>query len=144
MNLVIPYANIVAGLLVLVIGFVFHWIGQLISILNWDFATKLGLQEKGMPPEYKIYEHAIAIADVALGWIYGLAAVGLILDTSWGYKLAWFPGVILVYHSISAWFWHRNQKKFGMQITSDFVRISWCAANFVAGALTLIVAWNAY
>lgn len=115
---------------------------QLISILNWNFATKIGLQEKGMPAEYKIYEHAIAVADVAIGWIYGIAAVGLIWGTSWGYMLAWIPGVILIYHSISAWFWHRNQKKFGKQITSDSMRIGWCAANFVTGVLTIIVGWT--
>ena len=140
---VFPYANIVAGVLVLVIGFGFHWLGQLISVLNWDFATHIGLQETDMPPEYKIYEHALAIADVAIAWVYGIAAIGLIEGTSWGYKLAWIPGVMLIYHSISAWFWHRNQKKFGKQITSDSVRVSWCAVNFVAGALALIVAWTA-
>ena len=49
MSQVFPYANIVAGLLVLVVGFIFHWIGQLISILNWELATRIGLQEKGCP-----------------------------------------------------------------------------------------------
>lgn len=40
---IFPYANIIVGILVLIIGFVFHWIGQLISVINWDLATKLTL-----------------------------------------------------------------------------------------------------
>ncbi len=62
-----PYANIIAGLLIFIVGFIFHWIGQLISLINWDFAIRIGLQEKRMLPEYKVYEHAIAKADVAIG-----------------------------------------------------------------------------
>jgi hypothetical protein len=42
---------------------------QLISVLNWDLATRIGLQEEALLPEYKEYEHAVAVADVALGWI---------------------------------------------------------------------------
>ena len=137
-----PYANIIAGLLVLVVGFIFHWIGQLISILNWELATRIGLQERGMPPEYKVYEHGIAVADVSIGWIYGIAGVGLILGTQWGLKLAWVPGVVLVYHSISAWFWTKNQKRFGHQCMAEPIRIVWCLANFIAGALALLVAWH--
>jgi len=125
-------------LLVLVIGFVFHWIGQLISILNWDFATRIGLQEKELLPEYKVYEHAISIADVAIAWIYGIAGVGLILGIKWGFKLAWFPGVILIYHSISCWFWTGNQKRAGHQLMSTPLRIGWCLVNFITGALTII------
>ena len=109
MNQLFPYSNIVAGVLVLVVGFAFHWIGQLISILNWDLATRIGLQEKGILPEYKVYEHGIAVADVAIGWVYGIAGLGLVLGTQWGFKLAWFPGVVLIYHGISAWFWTGNQ-----------------------------------
>jgi hypothetical protein len=142
MNQLFPYANIVSGVLVLVVGFVFHWVGQLVSVINWKFATKIGLQEKGILPEYKVYEHAIAIADVAIGWIYGIAGVGLILGTQWGYKLAWFPGVVFVYHSISFWFWTGNQKKFGHQITSDSIRIGWSLANFITGVLAILVAWT--
>jgi hypothetical protein len=143
MNQVFPYANVVAGALVLVVGFIFHWIGQLISILNWDLATKIGLQEEELLPEYKVYEHAIAAADVAIGWIYGIAGVGLVLGSQWGYTLAWFPGVILVYHSISYWFWTGNRRKGGHKLVADSVRIGWPVANFVAGALAILVAWNA-
>ena len=113
MEQVFPYANIVAGVLVLIIGFGFHWIGQLISVVNWDFAMRVGLQEKGMPPEYRVYEQGIAGADVAIGWIYGIAGAGLILGTPWGFKLAWMPGAILIYHGISFWFWTGNQIKNG-------------------------------
>ncbi len=143
MKVVFPYANVFAGVLVLVVGFVFHWIGQLISLCNWDLATRIGLQEHGMPPEYKVYEQALAVADVAIGWTYGIAGVGLILDTSWGYTFAWFPGVVLTYHSISAWCWHRNQKKAGRPMMSDAFRMLWCIANFVSGVLTMLVAWYA-
>jgi hypothetical protein len=97
MNQIFPYANIVTGILVLIVGFLMHWIGQLVSIINWEFATKIGLQEKEMPNEFKVYEHAIAVADVAVGWTYGLAGVGLILDTPWSYQLIWIPGAILIY-----------------------------------------------
>ena len=77
--------------MIFIVGFTFHWLGQLTSIINWEFATKQGLQEKGLPKEYKVHEHAIAVADSLVGWIYGFAAIGLLLRTSWDYKLAWFP-----------------------------------------------------
>ena len=142
MNQLFPYANIVSGALVLVVGFAFHWIGQLISVINWDLATRLGLQEKGLLPEYKVYEHGIAVADVAIGWIYGIAGAGLILGTQWGFKLAWFPGVVLIYHGISFWFWSGNQKKAGHQLLTDPARIGWALANIVTGVLAVSMAWN--
>jgi hypothetical protein len=122
---------------------VLNWLGQLTCVVNWEFATKLGLQESGMPREYKIYEHAIAVADSIIGWIYGIAAMGLILGVSWGYKLAWFPGVILLYHSLSYWFWTMNRRRVGNKLHSDTTRISWFLANFVTGMLAIIIAWNA-
>ena len=73
---------------VFVIGFCGHWFGQLISVLNWNLAKRLGLQEKDLLPEYKVYEHAIAFADTAMAWLYGVAVIGLILDTEWDYKLS--------------------------------------------------------
>ena len=139
----IPYTNVVAGVLVLIVGFGLHWIGQLVSVLNWEFALKLGLQEKGLLPEYKVYEHAIAVADSAIGWIYGIAGVGLIFGTHWGYKLAWFPGVILTYHSIMAWVWEENRRKSGHQMWSNRLRILWCFSNLVTGVFVIFVAWNA-
>jgi len=142
MDQVFPYANIVAGALVLIVGFGFHWIGQSISVLSWELGTRLGLQEKDLLPEYKVYEHAIAVADAALGWIYGLAGLGLVLDTQWSYKLAWFPGVVLVYHSISFWFWTANRRRAGHHLTPDSMRIGWFLANSITGALTILVAWN--
>ena len=57
MTPIFPYANILTGLSILLVGFLFHWIGQLISVLNWELAVRLGLQEKNMPPAYKVYEH---------------------------------------------------------------------------------------
>jgi hypothetical protein len=139
-----PYANIIVGILIFVVGFIFHWIGQLISAIDWKFATRIGLQEKKLIPEYIVYEHAIATADVAIGWIYGIAAIGLILNAPWAFRLAWFPAVIMIYHSFSFWFWVGNQNKSGHPITSHAFRTIWFLANFVTGVLTVSVAWNAY
>jgi hypothetical protein len=122
---------------------VLNWLGQLTCVVNWEFATKLGLQESGMPQEYKVYELAFAVADSILGWIYGIAAVELILGASWGNKLAWFQGVILLYHSLSYWFWTMNRRRVGNKLHSDTTRISWFLANFVTGMLVIIIAWNA-
>jgi len=58
MDTLFPYANILAGLLVLVVGFLFHFIGQLISLINWELAERIGIAEKGILPEYKAYEDA--------------------------------------------------------------------------------------
>ena len=143
MNQIFPYANFVTGILVLIVGFIFHGIGQLVSVINWEFATKIGFQEKEMPKEFKVYEHAIATADALFGWIYGIAAVGLILDFPWSYKLLWFPGIILIYHSISVWFWMGNQKKIGYQLVTDSFRIVWSSLNLITGILATITAWQA-
>jgi hypothetical protein len=111
MNHLFPYDNVVIGVLILIIGFGFHWVGQLISVFNWGFATKIGLQESKLPKEYKVYEHAIAVSDVLVGWLYCVVAIGLFLNTSWGYKLTWFPSVILLYHSLNFWVWPKIEKK---------------------------------
>ena len=143
MDLNFPYDNIIAGVLILLVGFVFHWMGQAFSVFNWDLATRLGLQEKGALPEYRVYEHAIAVADTAIGWVYGFAGVGLLIDAPWAYKLAWVPGVIFVYHGISYGMWTHNQRKAGYQLASPALRIGWTAANLVTGSLAITVAWNA-
>ena len=137
-----PYANIVAGILIFIVGFCGHWLGQLVSVLDWEFATKLGLQEKKLLPEYRVYEHAIAVADVALGWLYGVAAVGLLIDADWGYKLAWIPGSILTYHSICAWVWEGNRRADGHRLWPESLRTGWCGANMITGVLALLVAWS--
>jgi hypothetical protein len=138
-----PYSHIVAGVMVLLVGFTFHWVGQLVSLVNWDFATRIGLQDKGAPPEFLVYERGTAVADVTIGWVYGVAGVGLLLGTPWGFKLAWIPGAVLIYHGISAWFWFGNQTKSGHRLHSEGMRMAWCAANVVAGALAITVAWYA-
>ena len=143
MRQLFPHANLVVGVLVLLIGFVFHWVGQLISLLSWDFATRLGLQERGLPPEYKVYEHGIAVADVAIGWVYGVAGIGLLLGAGWAYRLAWIPGVVLVYHSISFWFWTQNRRRAGHKLTPDALRIAWSLANSITGILAILLAWRA-
>jgi hypothetical protein len=141
---IFPYANIIVGILVLIVGFIFHWIGQLISTIDWNFATRMGFQEKKLIPEFIVYEHAIAVADVAIGWIYGITAIGLILNTPWAYRLTWFPAVIMIYHSFSFWFWVGNQNKSGHPITPSPFRAVWFLANFITGVLAVLVAWNAY
>jgi len=142
MNQFFPLANIITGVLVLIVGFLFHWVGQLISLLNWEFATKIGLQDKGLMPEYRVYDEAIAAADVLIGWIYGIAGIGLVLGASWGFKLAWFPGVICIYHSLSFWFWSKNQRKAGHRLMSDFARRIWFLANIITGILAVLTAWH--
>lgn len=141
MSPLFPYANIVTGVLLFIVGFCFHWLGQLISVLNWDLATRLGLQEKGLSPEYKVYEQAIAVADSAMAWICGVAAIGLLLNAEWGYRLAWIPATLLLYHAISAWAWEGNRRKAGRQLWSNTMRIGWCSVNAFTGALALLLAW---
>ncbi len=142
MDQIFPGANIVAGVLVLVVGFGFHFGGQLISLVDWDLATKWGLQESGMRPEHKVYEHAIARADVLLGWTYGIAGVGLLLDASWGYLWAWIPGAVLTYHALSFWFWTGNQIESGDRYatTRQPFRSIWATANLATGVLAMLVA----
>ncbi len=138
---VFPYANIVAGILIFIVGFGLHFIGQLISLVNRDFAVKIGIWEKDMIPEFEVYERGLAVADVMIGWIYGIAAVGLILNAPWAYKLAWIPGVIMVYHSLSFWFWVGNQNKLGHPLNTNRFRITWCTANLITGVLAILIAW---
>jgi hypothetical protein len=142
MSPLFPYANIVTGALIFIVGFCAHWLGQLISVINWELATRLHLQEKGLPAEYKVYEHAIAVADSMLAWVYGIAAVGLFLNAEWGYKLAWIPGAILLYHAISAWAWEGNRREAGHQLWSNLMRIGWCSLNAITGVLALLLAWT--
>ena len=144
MNELFPYSFIITAILIFIVGFMFHWLGQLTSIINWEFATKYDLQEKGLPKEYKVYEHAIGVADSLIGWVYGLASVGLFLRTSWGIKLTLITGSILLYHSLSFWFWTRNRRKDGNKLVSDTSRIGWFLANFITGLLALVVGWNAF
>lgn len=138
------YTHIIIGLLVLVVGFVFHFIGQLISLVNWKLAERIGIAKEGILPEYRAYEEGMAVADVTIGWIYGLVGVGLIFSAPWSFKLAWFPGVILIYHSISFWFWSRNQEKAGYKYRSTSTKMGWFLANLITGVLLVNVAWNGY
>jgi len=143
MDQIFLYLGIITGVLVLIVGFGFHWIGQLISIVNRDLAVRIGIWERDNLPEYEVYENAMAVADVALGWTYGIAGAGLVLGTSWGYRLAWIPGVVLLYHSLCFWFWTANQKKSGhpTAFTKNPARAVWFLANFVTGVLAISVAW---
>ena len=62
-----PYANIIVGILIFIVGFGLHFIGQLISLVNREFAVRIGIWEKDMIPEFEVYERAIAFADVIIG-----------------------------------------------------------------------------
>ena len=135
-----PFVNIVVGTLVFIVGFIIHWLGQLISVINWDLAKKIGIQEKKMLPEFEVYEHAIAVADVLIGWVYGIVAVGLLLNASWAYVFAWIPGVVLIYHSLFYWVMIGNQNKSGHPTTSTTFRITWFLLNFITGILTILIA----
>lgn len=137
----LPHVHIVAAIMILVVAFIFHFLGQLLSVVSWKTAVRFGLQEASAPADYYPYEHGSAIADVLLGWTYPLAAIGLLKNAPWGYKLAWIPGSVLVYHSLSSWFWEEDRRAAGHQMQSDALRIIWCSANFFTGVLTLVVAW---
>ncbi|NVM17564.1 MAG: hypothetical protein HWN80_07595 [Candidatus Lokiarchaeota archaeon] len=138
--LIFPFSNIVVGTLIFIVGFIFHWVGQLVSIVNWEFSVKIGIHEKNMVPEYKVYEYAMAIADVSIGWIYALASIGLTFNFFWGNTLAWFPGVLLLYHSIAYWVWIGKQNKAGNSTTSNKFRIVWFLLNFSTGILCILAA----
>ncbi len=137
----VPYIEVVTGVGILIVGLGFHWLGQLVSLVAPERAKKLGLLEPDLPAEYTVYEHAIAVADVAIGWAYGLAAIGLLMGAHWGYQLAFVPGAIFVYHGISAWVWEGNRRAAGRAFFSDAMRIGWCTANVGVGLLALAVAW---
>ena len=132
-----PYANIVAGILIFIVGFVIHWVGQIISLINWDFAVRIGIAEKNMIPEFKVYERGIAAADAMIGWIYSVAAIGLLFNVEWAYELAWFPGVVMVYHGLSFLFWVGNQNNAGYPINSRGLRIGWSLINLATGMFML-------
>ena len=142
MDQIFPHANIVAGVLVLAVGFVFHFLGQLYSVLNLEGAIKLGIQEADSPEEYRAYELGIALADVLVGWTYAIAGVGLIADASWGYVWAWIPGGVLTYHGLSFWFWTRNQQRAGYDrpFTTWPARHVWFTVNLATGLLAIAVA----
>jgi len=138
---IFPYANIVAGILILLVGFLFHFVGQLISLFNNKLAVKIGIWEKGMIPEFEVYEKAIAAADVIVGLSYGVAAIGLLLNIYWAYNLAWIPASVLIYHGLSYWFWVGNQTKAGYPLNGQGMRIGWSFTNVITGILTILVIW---
>jgi hypothetical protein len=137
---ILPYQNLITGALIIIVGFVFHFIGQLISVINWDYAVKIGIAEKDILPAYKDYENGMALADVAIGWIYGPIGIGMIMGISWSYQLAWIPGIIFLYHSLSFWFWSRNQIKAGHVYRSWKGRLGWFLLNFITGILAISTA----
>jgi len=90
-----------------------------------------------------VYDNEIAVADIAIAWIYGIAGAGLIPGISWGYKPVWIPGVVLLNHSLCFWFWTANQKRSGHPITwsREPARSGWFLLNFFLGVLAMYVAW---
>jgi hypothetical protein len=75
-----------------------------------------------------------------MGWLYGVAVVGLLLNAEWDYKLAWIPGSILLYHAISASVREVNRRTAGHRFWSNSLRIGWYTANAVTGVFALLVA----
>ncbi len=142
MEPILHYANILAAALILIIGFGLHWLGQAIAVFNPDLAIRLGMLEKSLLPEFQAYENGIAKADIIIGWTYPLAAVGLFMGAGWGARLAFVPGVIFVYHGLSAWFWEANRRKMGHRYFSESFRRLWCFSNIGAGLLVILVAWQ--
>ena len=140
---VFPYANLIMAALVFFIGVLIHWIGQIISLANWDFAVKIGICSKNTTEEFKTYEKGIAAADAILGILYIITVVGLVWNLPWAYKLLWFPGVIFIYHGLSFWFWVGNQVKLGKATASPSLRSGWTLSNLISGILAVIMAWVA-
>ena len=136
-----PYSNILAGGLVLIVGFGIHWLNQLSLFLNWELMPRHGFGIN-LADSPKGYDRFIAISDITLGWMYGIIGIGLFMGTDWGYLLSWIPGVILTLEGISYWIVtsgkHVHEKSY-----SYFTRIEWSALNLVSGLFIIAVAWNA-
>ena len=135
----------VAGTLFLAVAFLFHWVGQTVSLINLDLAIKLGIQEDDIPPEFRAYELGIAVGDCALGWTYAFAGVGVLMKKQWGYRMAWFPSVILLYHSLCVIEWTAGWIRLGyddLPLAQPSVRYSWFAANLACAVVGLYVAWT--
>ncbi len=138
-----PNAHLVLALLIFLVGFLIHWVGQIISLIDWDLSVKLGISDDNTTAEYKTYEKGIATADALIGWTYGLAVVGLLLNQPWAYKLIWVPGVVFVYHGLSFWFWIGHQLKLNNPTATPLMRFSWASLNLITGSLAIWMAWMA-
>jgi len=136
-----PYSNILAGTLVLIVGFGIHWLSQLSMFLHWELMPRhgFGINISDKP---KGYDRFIAISDITIGWLYGIIGVGLLMGTSWGYFLAWIPGIILTLEGIGYWMM-TNKKHTPIVKDTYFSRIEWSALNLFTGLFVILVAWNA-
>ena len=45
MDLIIQVFSIITGILIFIVGFGFHWVGQFISQVNRDLAIRMGIWE---------------------------------------------------------------------------------------------------
>lgn len=136
-----PYANILAGSLVLIVGFGIHWLNQLSLFMHWELMPKDGFGIHMLTNASK-YDRFIAISDVTIGWIYGIIGIGLFMGTSWGYLLAWIPGLFITFEGISYWIITGKKNLQGIKY-SYFNRIEWSILNIITGLFILFVAWNA-
>lgn len=127
-----------AGILLLAVGFGFHFMGQAVSLWNWSLAERLGLQEKSATPEQKDYETGLATADVLIGWSYCPIGLGLILGWRWAATAAFIPGAILVYHALGFWFWTAAQARGERRIMAEPLRRIWAGLNLATGLLALV------
>ena len=141
MQSLFPFAHIIAGIIILIVGFGFHFLGQLMGFLYWEPELKHSFIIN-MPIKAKGYAHIVAISDVAIGWSYAIIGMGMYIGKSWSYTLAWIPGIILFLEGISFWTW-RNQNNRPAQDLSLTERIEWSGLNIVSGLFILLVAWSA-
>ena len=140
---IFPGATILAGVLLLLVGFLGHWVVQLVSLGSWDLAVSLGLQMSDLTKEMQVYVRAFAVADAKIGWVYGVAGIGMLCNKPWGYHAGWF-GLILVYYSINflAWTRLRMNLEYHMPVDEPIIRFSWFLANFITGILAVAIAWD--
>jgi hypothetical protein len=133
-----PFAHIIAGILILIVGFGFHFLSQLMGYLHWEPEVKHGFIIN-MPVKSKGYAHIIALSDVLIGWSYAIIGSGLYLGKSWGYVLAWIPGIIFTFEGIGYWFWSGHQQRFKDPLRT---RIEWSTLNIICGLFIVLVAWS--
>jgi hypothetical protein len=67
MDTLFPHANVLVGLLVLVVGFLLSLYWSIDQPFQPELAERIGIAKRGILPEYKAIEEGLAAADVALG-----------------------------------------------------------------------------
>lgn len=141
MQSLFPFAHIIGGVLILIVGFGFHFLGQLMGFLHWEPELKHSFIIN-MPIKSTGYEHLVAVSDIAIGWSYAIIGMGLYLGRPWGYTLAWIPGIILLLEGSSFLTWC-CLKKVQKPDLSLLERVEWGSLNIVSGLFIILIAWAA-